>query len=316
MNVEKQSRAVINHRTRSHRSVFGKRITSGLSLEAKRIENISCGCELPFRVQQHQIHDAFPCTPRYGGAADVFHADTGQVGSNTCCDPLGDFGGSGVVVPTDRPPFFVRADHSLDLSHGSPEPFGLSRCPKAGIIARGCVGRQRSFSVHPRAAGGPGRGDGRWLRPGLQAARQSGQPWPGPATSHYCADSVFYDPRPDPPDGDPSQEHDEALYRRRWESRVGPDDLHYYVEDGLIRFRYCASYPLYLEASAELAIIGEGAQQAGSPEEPAVSRQLLELVRMTTRLAMDRQELEQALTRPWGRVPASRESTNLVRMAA
>jgi hypothetical protein len=116
-------------------------------------------------------------------------------------------------------------------------------------------------------------------------------------TSHYCADSLLYDPRPNVPEGDARQAQDEALYRRRWESRVHPDDLQYYVEDGLVRLTYAPSYPLRLEVAAELATVAGGVAKAPTGrDEPAISQQVLELVRTTTRLALERQELEQVLT--------------------
>jgi hypothetical protein len=75
VDVKQEGGAVMDHRTRPHRSIFGERVTGGLPLEAERIENIPCRCQLPLRVQQQQIHDAFPRTPRYGSAADMFHED-------------------------------------------------------------------------------------------------------------------------------------------------------------------------------------------------------------------------------------------------
>src|SRR5262249_54034638 len=100
------------------RSVFGERVTRALLLETERLESVPRRRQLPLRVQQHQIHDAFPRTPRYGRAADVLHDDTGQVRSNACCDMLGDHGGPGVVVPAKGLSVLIGFDDWLDLDHG------------------------------------------------------------------------------------------------------------------------------------------------------------------------------------------------------
>jgi GT2 family glycosyltransferase len=48
------------------------------------------------------------------------------------------------------------------------------------------------------------------------------------------------------------------LYRRRWASRVEPDDLRFYVEDGLLSIRYRHRYPLGISLSRELAVVDDG----------------------------------------------------------
>jgi hypothetical protein len=79
-----------------------------------------------------------------------------------------------------------------------------------------------------------------------------------------------------------------ALYRRRWLGRVRPDDLSYYLEDGLLRFGYEGSFPISVEVSPELATL-EGVKRAAATERllRERSQQLTELRRENVRLSLE-----------------------------
>ena len=117
VDVKQEHRAVVKHRSRPHRSVFGKWVTGRLPLEAKRIESIPCRFQLAIWVRQHQINDAFPSTLRYGRAADVFHGDIGQDGLNAPCYSLGYLGGPWVIFPAHGLSALIGTDDAIDLRH-------------------------------------------------------------------------------------------------------------------------------------------------------------------------------------------------------
>jgi GT2 family glycosyltransferase len=70
---------------------------------------------------------------------------------------------------------------------------------------------------------------------------------------HYCAESVVHHLESV---SSGRFRHDRAnvdLYRKRWMDRVHPDDLQYYLEDGLLRISYEGRYPVCMSISPLLA---------------------------------------------------------------
>jgi GT2 family glycosyltransferase len=77
------------------------------------------------------------------------------------------------------------------------------------------------------------------------------------------------------------------LYDERWRSRVAPDELDYYVADGLLTLGTSGGYPLPLSVSPLLAVIDEG--QRGREVEALLSirsRQVHDLLKETIRLSL------------------------------
>jgi GT2 family glycosyltransferase len=77
----------------------------------------------------------------------------------------------------------------------------------------------------------------------------------------------------------------DQLYRERWWHRLRPDDLDYYVADGLLRLKYGETYPATLELSPLLATL-ESADRNRQADRLLVarSRQVFELLKENTRL--------------------------------
>ncbi len=78
-----------------------------------------------------------------------------------------------------------------------------------------------------------------------------------------------------------------SLYRQRWLARVEPDDVRYYLEDGLLRFGYEGRFPVCLEVSPRLATL-DGAGRVGELEGllRERNRQVADLQRENTRLSV------------------------------
>jgi hypothetical protein len=105
---------------------------------------------------------------------------------------------------------------------------------------------------------------------------------------HYCADSEVVHLESVSPGRFERDRANLALYRKRWAKCVKPDDLQYYVEDGLLRLEYEGRFPLNANISADLATINEGARNADL--ESALrerNRQVADLARENTRLQME-----------------------------
>jgi GT2 family glycosyltransferase/predicted SAM-dependent methyltransferase len=107
---------------------------------------------------------------------------------------------------------------------------------------------------------------------------------------HYCHESVLYHlessttrSRPVWQDEFPKNQ---SLYRERWSSRVRPDDLDYYFQDGLIQLTYTSLlYPMRLEVSPLLARLDD--DQRERQAEQILNRraaQVYDLLRENTRL--------------------------------
>jgi GT2 family glycosyltransferase len=82
------------------------------------------------------------------------------------------------------------------------------------------------------------------------------------------------------------------LYRERWRDRVRRDDLLVYAEDGLLEVEYAESYPLRLDLSPRLAILGGGREDELERLLETYARQvsdlLGEVVRLTALLGDER----------------------------
>ena len=81
----------------------------------------------------------------------------------------------------------------------------------------------------------------------------------------YCADSVVYHLESSSRDLHAARERQNRfLYADRWLAKVRPDDVEYYVADGLLSIVYSARYPMQLSASPLLAgvTVGENERQA------------------------------------------------------
>jgi GT2 family glycosyltransferase len=86
-------------------------------------------------------------------------------------------------------------------------------------------------------------------------------------------------------------ERNAQLFRRRWRGRAEPDELAYYLEDGLLAIEYRDSYPIRMKVAPELAaatVDSEREQRALEIQ----SAQVLDLLRETVRLSSHIAELE------------------------
>jgi GT2 family glycosyltransferase len=91
-----------------------------------------------------------------------------------------------------------------------------------------------------------------------------------------------------------------GLYRERWTQSLRPDDLQYYLEDGLLSLDYSrsfitapATYPIRLKASPLLAVIDSDERESQSDRLLNLrSQQVFELLRETVRLTVRLQEAE------------------------
>ena len=78
----------------------------------------------------------------------------------------------------------------------------------------------------------------------------------------YCAESVIYHLESATRDLLSQVERDNrALFGSRWRDRIVPDDIGYYVEDGLFDIVYGARHPIQISVSPDLAGISDGEQE-------------------------------------------------------
>jgi GT2 family glycosyltransferase len=112
---------------------------------------------------------------------------------------------------------------------------------------------------------------------------------------HYCPDAVLvhYESATR---GRRSKAFDEAvsLYRSRWAAKARPDDLDYYVEDGLLDVSYPGAYPVRMTISPELAVLA--GDRAGDAERALdrAQRRVFDLLLETIRLTVAREEVSQS----------------------
>jgi hypothetical protein len=105
---------------------------------------------------------------------------------------------------------------------------------------------------------------------------------------HYCAESVVYHLESVSPGRFQHDRQNVALYRKRWLTRVRPDDVDYYLEDGLLRLDYEGRFPISLEVSPLLATL-DGARRGRRLERQlrVRSREVADLQRENTRLHLE-----------------------------
>lgn len=111
---------------------------------------------------------------------------------------------------------------------------------------------------------------------------------------HYCAESVVVHLESVSPGRFKHDRGNVALYRERWGGRVQPDDVRYYVEDGLLQFDYEGRYPFGMRLSPLLATLDDPTRSAEL--ERALlerNRQVADLSRENTRLRMELGERSQ-----------------------
>jgi GT2 family glycosyltransferase len=85
------------------------------------------------------------------------------------------------------------------------------------------------------------------------------------------------------------------IYKQRWQARVQPDDLRYYVEDGLLRLGYRFSHPFDISVDPLLANVANDARDRLSDQLLATrARQVNELQYDNTLLSLRLQEAEYA----------------------
>ena len=112
--------------------------------------------------------------------------------------------------------------------------------------------------------------------------------------AHYCKDSVLYHLESVSRQGRSREEQqNNQIYRSRWAERTPPDDLHYFLQDGLLRVDYTPLYPLPFQVSPLLAVVKEP-DGAGTTSELLASRsqQMLDLLKENIRLNIRVQEAE------------------------
>jgi GT2 family glycosyltransferase len=106
---------------------------------------------------------------------------------------------------------------------------------------------------------------------------------------HYCHSSVVYHLESvsrDDRRGEVDAANDQ-LFRDRWADRLRPDDVSYYIADGLLRFKYWELYPAALELSALLATVVDEDHDRQADRLLAVrTRQVFELLKENTRLKL------------------------------
>jgi GT2 family glycosyltransferase len=110
---------------------------------------------------------------------------------------------------------------------------------------------------------------------------------------HYCADAVVQHLESVSPGRFKRDHGNVALYRERWLHRVRPDDLQYYLEDGLMQLSYQGTFPLTIEISPRLAVVDETAR--GSAVERLLeerAQEIADLRRENTRLILQLQSGE------------------------
>lgn len=111
---------------------------------------------------------------------------------------------------------------------------------------------------------------------------------------HYCHESVLYHLGSVSREGRSQEEkRNLRLYRKRWAHRVEPDELQYYVEDGLLRVHNRVLYPVCFSISPLLAVVDGETYERGAVRLLNIrSRQVAELLKEVVRLTVHVQEVE------------------------
>jgi hypothetical protein len=80
-------------------------------------------------------------------------------------------------------------------------------------------------------------------------------------------------------------ERNHHLYLTRWGETVAPDDLSYYLEDGLLELEYWDQFPIKLKVSPLLAEVVTPADEQTAAEIATIrARQVFELLRENAHL--------------------------------
>jgi hypothetical protein len=111
---------------------------------------------------------------------------------------------------------------------------------------------------------------------------------------HYCHESVLYHLesatrgiRND------QEERNRQLYRRRWAHRVQPDDLQYFLDDGLLKVEHGDLYPISVAVSPLLAVVNGNDRARRADQFLEVrTQQVLDLLKDNIRLNLRVQEAE------------------------
>lgn len=105
---------------------------------------------------------------------------------------------------------------------------------------------------------------------------------------HYCAESVVTHFESVSPGRFRHDQPNVARYRDRWLKRVCPDDLKYFLADGLLSLSYEGTFPLRLTVDPLLAVVGGDHRTADTERCLADrARQIAELTRENTRLRVE-----------------------------
>jgi GT2 family glycosyltransferase len=106
---------------------------------------------------------------------------------------------------------------------------------------------------------------------------------------HYCHESVLYHlERMSREDRSKEDKQNLRLYRSRWADRVRPDEMDYYVEDGLLTVQRQSLYPQQFSISPLLASVdSDGIERKLQEMLSMRSRQVFDLLRETTRLTVN-----------------------------
>jgi GT2 family glycosyltransferase/glycosyltransferase involved in cell wall biosynthesis len=112
--------------------------------------------------------------------------------------------------------------------------------------------------------------------------------------AHYCKDSVLYHLESVSRQGRTKEEQqNNQIYKNRWADRIPPDDLRYYLEDGLLKLGYTPLYPLPFQISPLLAVVKELEGDSTANQLLASrSQQVLDLLKENIRLNIRVQEAE------------------------
>jgi GT2 family glycosyltransferase len=101
---------------------------------------------------------------------------------------------------------------------------------------------------------------------------------------HYCAESVLTHLETVTRDF-ASYQRNHQLYLELWGDEVEPDDLNYYVEDGLLEINYWDQFPIRLTVSPLLAEVSTPGDERGAAEIATIrARQVFELLRENAHL--------------------------------
>src|SRR5262249_3898718 len=129
----------------------------------------------------------------------------------------------------------------------------------------------------------------------LRAAEQG-------AEIHYCPESVLYhlqsatrSPASRPNDPFRHSQHNQIYFLRRWATRVRPDEMDYYLEDGLLALKVDMLYPRELPVPPLVAHVDGQDERAAQADRliGARAKQVELLMAENIRLRMRLDEIEQ-----------------------